>query len=68
MHKEIKPNKYPKVPQLQNTFICIYIFFIIPILGLYIGPPRASHPFEPEVDVGAEVRCTTGLGQCAWGF
>jgi hypothetical protein len=37
MHKEIKPNKSPKVPQLQNTFISIYafIFSIIPILGLY---------------------------------
>jgi hypothetical protein len=38
MHKEIKPNKSPKVPQLQNTFISIYAFiFFIPILGLYIS-------------------------------
>jgi hypothetical protein len=45
MHKERKPNKSPKVPQFQNTFISIYAFiylFIIPILGLYNDAGGAS--------------------------
>jgi hypothetical protein len=41
MHKEIKPNKSPKVPQLQNTFISIYafIFFYTNFRALQILPP-----------------------------